>query len=121
MSKLGRNKAIEILMKSFGYGDFYDCNIQDPKTELDFVNIYDYENYDYDSLVDKVANLEVPKDIIMDFLRGEIRFANMDGKLAEDELDYLFIDTNGKIACFTEVVGNVYYLEDFNKKWRKYD
>ena len=107
------NKAIK-LINEINLHEIYDQRAVGIKT------IPEIENFNYEELLNYIANLEIPYDVVRDFFNGDITFADLNNVPTSDDWDYLVIDTTGEIYCWTEVCGICYYLKDYNIKWKEY-
>lgn len=108
--KLGINNAIKILHETF-FSEIYDHRCGELKT------IDEIEDFDYEWLLNYIADLELPYEVVRQFFNSDIGFTDLNGKPTGDDWDYLVIDSDGEIYCWTEVFGIVYYLKDYGKKW----
>jgi hypothetical protein len=108
--KLGINNAIKILHQTL-FSDVFDNRYAGLKT------INEIEDYDYEWLLNYIANLELPYDVVEKFFNSEINFTDLNGNPTGDDWDYLVIDNDGEIFCWTEVLGNIYYIKDYGTKW----
>ena len=112
--RLGINRAIK-LINEINLNEIYDERKRDIKT------ISEIPNFNYEWLLDYIANLEVPYNVVRDFFNGDIVFADLNNNIYDDDWDYLCIDRNGEIYCWTEIAGNIYYLKDYGRKWIEYN
>lgn len=76
---------------------------------------------DYHKVIDYLMGLDVSVEDAIKFVEGEIDFASMDNKRTGDDWDNLDIYEDGRIGCWTEVLGNVYYLDEMNKTFKDYE
>lgn len=76
---------------------------------------------DYHKVIDYLMGLDVSVEDAIKFVEGSIDFASMDNKRTGDDWDNLDIYEDGRIGCWTEVLGNVYYLDEMNKTFKDYE
>ncbi len=76
---------------------------------------------DYKKVIDYLMGLDVSVEDAIKFVEGDIDFASMDNKRIDDDWDNLDIYEDGRIGCWTEVLGNVYYLDEMNKTFKDYE
>lgn len=74
---------------------------------------YDASEYDFKPLFSYLESLDVPFEVAKRFVSGEIKFLN------GDEFDYvIFYSHPYRVAVWTEIAGNIYFLDEYNKKWK---
>lgn len=113
MEKLGKSKAIKLINCMF-FDEIYDYRVKKIHN-----SIAEIEDFDFEWLVNYLAELEIPYDVLEDFFKEDIIFADIQGKPTEDDPDYFGIDENGEIYCWTETAGTIYYLKDYGKEWKE--
>ena len=105
-----KNEALRV----FHHLPFYDTYVKGGKIEKV------ESTFDFEQFIEYLISLDVSVDDAINFVEGNIEFATMDNKKTGDDYDNLGIDDNG-LYCWTEVLGNVYYLKDMNIKWKDYE
>lgn len=105
-----KNEALRV----FHHLPFYDTYVTGGR-------LYDVEStFDFEEMINYFMSLDISVEDAIKFVEGNVDFATMDNERTRDDYDNLGIDDNG-LYCWTEVLGNVYYLKDMNIKWKDYE